>query len=94
MYLMYLLPCNRKDLQCKYISILVSAQKMTVSNFPLVLINKASKNASKNLTILLCFKCKFDNIIIKTINDICYEFWFNIGSGVISISSPRFHKFL
>ena len=33
-----------KDLQCKYMSLLVSLRKTQVSHFPLHLINKTSKN--------------------------------------------------
>ena len=33
-----------KDLQCKYMSLLVSLQKTVVFNFPFYLINKTSKN--------------------------------------------------
>ena len=40
-----------KDLQCKYISLLVSLRKTVVSNFQLHLINKASKND----TLPLCY---------------------------------------
>ena len=54
-----------KDLQCKYMSVLVSLQKTVVSNFPLHFINKKCKNDILPLCQRHMYILYFDEIYSK-----------------------------